>query len=54
MRERAQKIGAELSLSSRDGHGTGITLNIPGHIAYASTRTGRFRHLFWTVPLDDG
>jgi signal transduction histidine kinase len=53
MRERSQKIGADLSLSSRDGSGTEVKLIIPGHIAYASTRTSGFRLVFGRASLDD-
>jgi ligand-binding sensor domain-containing protein len=53
MRERAQKIGAEISLSSREGQGTEITLNVPGHIAYASVRASGFRNMFRRFSIDD-
>lgn len=34
MRERAEKIGANLKISSRKDHGTEIELSIPNHIAF--------------------
>jgi nitrate/nitrite-specific signal transduction histidine kinase len=49
MRERAQKIGAELSLSSRDINGTEIKLSIPAHIAYASPQTNRLSRLLASI-----
>jgi signal transduction histidine kinase len=36
MRERADRIGAKLSLVSRPGNGTAITLSVPGHIVFRS------------------
>ena len=53
MRERAQKIGADLSLSSGRGQGTEIGLTVPGHIAYASTRKTGFRYVFRRFSIDD-
>ncbi len=38
MRERATRLGAELSFWSKPGAGTEIALAIPGHLAYASSR----------------
>jgi signal transduction histidine kinase/ligand-binding sensor domain-containing protein len=36
MRERAERIGATLSILSRVGEGTEVSLNVPGHIVYAA------------------
>jgi signal transduction histidine kinase len=38
MRERAQRIGGRLHLSSREGAGTEIALSIPGGAAYKDRR----------------
>lgn len=53
MRERAQKIGAELLLSSRENQGTEIEVSVPAHIACASTRTGGLKYIFSRASLDD-
>lgn len=36
MRERAERVGARLTLWSRHGAGTEIELSVPGHVAYQS------------------
>src|SRR5262249_21290507 len=36
MRERAQRIGAELKVLSRSGAGTEVELRVPGNIAFES------------------
>jgi hypothetical protein len=41
MRERAEKIRAELTLASRTGAGTEIELVVPAKVAYAITRDRR-------------
>ena len=47
MRERAQQIGAELSLWSEVGAGTEVELRIPDSVAYMpSRRLGSVRRLF--------
>jgi signal transduction histidine kinase/ligand-binding sensor domain-containing protein len=46
MRERAEKINAEIKLETRPGAGTEIELIVPANIAYAVTATRRFRDLF--------
>jgi signal transduction histidine kinase/ligand-binding sensor domain-containing protein len=38
MRERAERIGAELSLVSSPGSGTSITLVVPGRVAFRGSR----------------
>ncbi|HYL98616.1 MAG TPA: hypothetical protein VEZ90_06650 [Blastocatellia bacterium] len=38
MRERAEEIGAKITLRSRPGSGTEVELMIPAHIAYSSDR----------------
>jgi signal transduction histidine kinase len=44
IRERAQQVGAELSIWSRSGTGTEIELSLAGSIAYGtSPRRSRFR-----------
>ena len=47
MRERAQQIGAELSLWSQVGAGTEVELRIPDSVAYVlSPRRSSVRRLF--------
>jgi len=50
MRERAEKIGATLTVSSRSGIGTEVNLSIPGNVAYESFNSSRwpkwFKRLF--------
>jgi signal transduction histidine kinase len=46
MRERAQKIGAELKLWSRPGAGTEAELTIPAAAAYVGSRAGAKRDWF--------
>ena len=43
MRERAKKIGAQLSIWTGVGAGTEVELTIPGSIAYGTAPRGRFR-----------
>jgi signal transduction histidine kinase len=46
MRERAKRIGAQLTFWSGAGAGTEVELNIPSSVAYSTTRgTGRFHLL---------
>lgn len=42
MRERAQQIGAEFSVSSRPGAGTEVRLHVSGKVAYQSARRRAF------------
>jgi signal transduction histidine kinase len=42
MRERAEKIGAMLVVSSGSGIGTEVELSIPGKVAYESFSSGRW------------
>jgi signal transduction histidine kinase/ligand-binding sensor domain-containing protein len=54
MRERAQQIGAELSLWSEAGAGTEVELRIPGPVAYVpSPRRGVARRLFGSFARKD-
>jgi len=46
MRERAEKIGAKLSLSSGDGGGTEVQLRVPGRIAFRSKGSGKLARWF--------
>ena len=50
MRERAERIGAKLTVSSRTGSGTDVDLSIPDQVAYESSSSYRwpkwFRKLF--------
>ena len=46
MRERAQKIGAQLQVWSRPKAGTEIELTVPGTTAYPSVRSRPWRLLF--------
>jgi signal transduction histidine kinase len=49
MRERAERIGADLTVSSRLGNGTEVVLSIPAAAAYSGRAPGlfeRFRSLF--------
>jgi signal transduction histidine kinase/ligand-binding sensor domain-containing protein len=48
MRERAQRIGARLDVTSREGAGTEIILTIPGRAAYMD-RSSRFLLKLWPV-----
>lgn len=49
MRERAEKIGANLKISSRINHGTEIELSIPNHIAF---ETSAGKHTFgWLTKI---
>ena len=41
MRERAERIGAQLQLFSSATGGTEIVLNVPGHLAFEDHRNGR-------------
>src|SRR6185295_626864 len=41
MRERAQRIGATLTIASGVGEGTELVLTVPGHLAYADDRAER-------------
>jgi signal transduction histidine kinase len=47
MRERAERIGGKLMVSSRPGAGSEITLTLPAKLAFAR---GRPRHRSW-LPL---
>jgi len=46
VRERAQRIGAQLDLWSEAGAGTEVQLTVPGAIAYMRTREGAGSRLF--------
>ena len=37
MRERAERIGGRLQVSSRPGGGTEIELSVPGHVAFRAS-----------------
>lgn len=41
MRERAERIGARLKVSSSAGGGTEVDLRVPGHLAFESHRSSR-------------
>jgi len=43
MRERAERIGATLEVSSRIGEGTEVGLIVPGHLAFEDSRTSSSR-----------
>jgi hypothetical protein len=43
MRERAQKLGAKLAISSRPGAGTEVVLYIPASIGYRTSLVSRWR-----------
>jgi signal transduction histidine kinase/streptogramin lyase len=45
MRERAERIGARLTITSSPGAGTTILVSVPGRIAYRSGRPGRLRRI---------
>ena len=45
MRERATRLGADLSFWSKPGVGTEIALTIPRHLAYASSDRSLFRRI---------
>ena len=45
IRERATRLGAELSFWSKPGAGTEIALTIPGNLAYASSNRSLFRRI---------
>jgi signal transduction histidine kinase len=46
MRERARKMGANLTLESQPGSGARIVLNVPATVAFARGRAGGFSGLF--------
>jgi len=46
MRERAERIGARLSVRSREATGTEVELSIPGHIAFELQFAGRLVRWF--------
>jgi signal transduction histidine kinase len=46
MRERAQSIGAQLTIGSRAANGTEVELSVPGHTAFESSPPGRLRRWF--------
>jgi len=58
MRERAEEIGANLKLWSREGAGTEVELSIPGRIAYELQSSQRpknwFEKLYLRNPRQDG
>lgn len=43
MRERAEKIGAELKVRSRAAAGTEVELSVPGHVAFKTDSSSRSR-----------
>ncbi len=45
MRERATRLGAELTFWSKPGAGTEIALTMPANLAYASSRPNLFRRI---------
>jgi signal transduction histidine kinase len=45
MRERAARLGADLTFWSKPGAGTEIALVIPGHLAYSSSRPNLLRRI---------
>jgi signal transduction histidine kinase/ligand-binding sensor domain-containing protein len=45
MRERADRIGARLTLRSRGGSGTEVELTLPARVAFSDHRTGSIRRL---------
>jgi signal transduction histidine kinase/ligand-binding sensor domain-containing protein len=49
MRERAERIGARLKVSSRAGAGTEIELSVPGHVAFQAQSDRR--RLRWVANL---
>jgi signal transduction histidine kinase len=52
MRERAEQIGAKLSVWSRATAGTEIELSVPGNIAFpVASRNWLRRGLAWILPL---
>jgi signal transduction histidine kinase len=53
MRERAEKINAEIKLETRSGAGTEIELIVPASIAYAVTATRKFWNLFSNASLNE-
>jgi signal transduction histidine kinase len=46
MRERAEKIGATLTVSSGSGIGTEVDLSVPGDVAYESFNSSRWPNWF--------
>jgi signal transduction histidine kinase len=53
MRERAEKINAEIKLETRSGAGTEIELIVPASIAYTVTATRRFWSLFSNASFNE-
>jgi signal transduction histidine kinase/ligand-binding sensor domain-containing protein len=53
MRERAQRIGAQLAFWSEAGAGTEVQLSVPGTIAYKKHRRGRRFRLFRGAGRDE-
>lgn len=51
IRERADRIGAELTISSRPGRGTEVALSIPAAAAYSSRPVGIVQRLRSLFPL---
>ncbi|UNU44465.1 hypothetical protein EAO27_18440 [Sphingopyxis sp. YF1] len=51
MRERAERIGADLTVSSRPGSGTEVVLSIPAAAAYGGRPPGLFERLRSLFPL---
>ena len=49
MRERARKMGAQLTLESQPGAGACIVLTVPASVAFARRRGGWLRGLLWTT-----
>jgi len=49
MKERAQQLGADLSIQSNVGAGTEIALRVPGKRAYALPRPSSVKHLFTSL-----
>ena len=46
MRERADRIGARLTLRSREGSGTEVELSLPARVAFSDHAPGSIRRLF--------
>jgi signal transduction histidine kinase len=53
MRERAQRLGAELDIWSEPGAGTEIELRIPGSIVYETSPARNRFQLFWKKMKND-
>jgi len=54
MRERADRIGSELTLISSPNSGTELTLVVPGNNIFRSARATRFERVKTFLKLSDG